>query len=434
MSSDDVVVVTGMAANTMLGDDLATLARNMYAGRSGVGTWKNMDPAHCRSKIGGDLSEYDISAKLTRLETRLPEEVLMRAKRLLRRVPWSTRLSILLALDACLDASLLGEGADLRRLAVIVAGHNIGYNYQYTNTLSYQVEPEYIDRMYSLYALDSDHGGCVSEVLGAKGPTITVGGACASGNMALRQAVMEIALGAAEIVLVVSPVVDCAPAELHGLALMGALITDRYQGEPERASRPFDLSRGGCVPAHGGAALVVESARSSKKRGVAPYAEVAGVVANSQGCQGTGAELDARAAVMRQALEAARVAPREVDFISAHATSTRLGDLSEAKAIEAVFGLAAAKVRVNAPKSLLGHTAWSAATVEAVMAIIQMQDGRLHPSINIDQQDPDIRLNLCLGTALELPIRHVVKNSFGCGGINCVAVFRRPEQTRARIS
>ena len=131
--------------------------------------------------------------------------------------------------------------------------------------------------------------------------------------------------------------------------------------------------------------------------------------------------------VMTKLLAKCGVAPEQIDYVSAHATSTPLGDLTEVRSIRRLLGKQAERVKINAPKSMLGHTCWSAPTVETVAAVLQMRAGRLHPSINIEERDPEIDLDVCDGAACDHTINHFLKNSFGFGGINCVSLFKRYE-------
>ena len=119
--------------------------------------------------------------------------------------------------------------------------------------------------------------------------------------------------------------------------------------------------------------------------------------------------------------------PGSIDFVSAHATSTPLGDLTEIRSINRLLGRHAQRVKINAPKSMLGHTCWSAPTVETVAAVLQMRAGRVHQSINIDQRDPEIDLDVCEDGPSDHQVSHILKNSFGFGGINCVSLFKRYE-------
>jgi 3-oxoacyl-(acyl-carrier-protein) synthase len=134
---------------------------------------------------------------------------------------------------------------------------------------------------------------------------------------------------------------------------------------------------------------------------------------------------DGQVRVMKRALQEAGVRPDEIDYVNAHATSTPLGDLTEIRSIKHVFGDHAYKLKINAPKSMLGHTCWSAPAVETVAAILQMRAGRLHRSINIDELDPEVDLDVCGDGNVERSIRYAMKNSFGFGGINSVSILKR---------
>jgi 3-oxoacyl-(acyl-carrier-protein) synthase len=273
--------------------------------------------------------------------------------------------------------------------------------------------------------LDTDHAGCVSELLQARGAIYTAGAACASGNLALRAAVDEIRHHGQQAVLVLGPVLDFAPIDVHGMALMGAISFGTFDDEPERASRPFDVRREGFVPAHGGGVLVLEDLDAARRRGARIYAEVLAVAANANGNHLPEPSLEGQARGMLQALRESGVRPEQIDFVSAHATSTPAGDLVEVRALKEVFGPHAYRLKVNAPKSMLGHTCWAAPVVELIAAVLQMRAGVLHPSINIDELDPEIDLDVCRGAKVAHAVEHLMKNGFGFGGINCVSVLRR---------
>ena len=393
--------------------------------QSALSRWKCFATEPIYGKVGADLSEYDTAAKIASFEGGLPSEVFRRLRRLTARVPWSTRLSLLLAADAWLDAGLAAAPADPERTAVIVGGHNINSGYTHRTGRQFAAEPDLIDGMFCLNKLDTDHAGCVSELVQAHGPVYTAGAACASGNLALRAAVDEIRHHGQEIVMVIGPVLDFSPADIHGMALMGAISFGAFDDEPAKASRPFDVRRDGFVPAHGGGALVLEALDSARRRGARIYAEVLAVAAGANGDHLPRPSAEGQARVMRKALEESGLRPEQIDFVSAHATSTPAGDVAEVYSIKEVFGRHAYRLKVNAPKSMLGHTCWAAPVVELIAAILQMRKGVLHPSINIDELDPEIDLDVCRGASVAHPVEYVLKNSFGFGGINCVSVVRR---------
>jgi 3-oxoacyl-(acyl-carrier-protein) synthase len=425
LSKTDRIAITGMSINTPLGDTLDAFLEGLLAGRSAVSKWKRIETSNIYSKVGADLGDYDIDGKAARFEGHIPADMFKRMRKLIMRVAWSTRLTILMTLDAFLD-SRLGEAAiDFNTVAAIIAGHNINFNYLYDQRLRFAEEPDFMDAMQALHGLDTDHAGCISEVLGVRGPIYTVGAACASGNAALRCAVDEIRYHDAPAAIVAGAVLDFSPVELHSMALMGAISCQAFNDQPQAASRPWDARREGFVPAHGGGVMVLEPLPAAVKRGAKIYAEIVAVEANSDGCHLPQPSEEGQSRLMRDVLEKAQLAPEQIDYINAHATSTPLGDVTEIRSIKNVFGSHARKLKLNATKSILGHTCWSAAIVESIAAILQMNAGKLHPSINIDELDPEVDLEICRGRVVEAPVKYLMKNSFGFGGINCVSVLKR---------
>jgi len=414
-----------MSINTPLGDTLDGFLAALFAGRSAITRWKTIDADPIYSKVGGDLSQYDIEGRIRQLQPRTPEAVYKRLRRLVPRSPWSTRLTMLSALDAWLDAGWGGGAPAPESVATVVAGHNLNQGHQYAQRLQFAEEPDYMDSLLALNGLDTDHAGCVSEVLQVRGPLYTVGAACASGNVALRCGVDEIRHHGMNAALVVGAALDFSPLELHAMALMGAISIQSFNDCPASASRPYDTRREGFVPSHGCGALVLEPLAQAAARGARIHAEIVGVEANSDGSHLPQPSEDGQTRLMQQALDRCGVHPSQIDFISAHATSTPLGDVTEIRSVENVFGDHARRLKINAAKSMLGHTCWASPIVETVAAVLQMQAGRLHPSINIDELDADVELDVCRDGPVEWPIRYAMKNSFGFGGINCVSILRR---------
>src|SRR2546426_187951 len=261
------VVITGMAINTPLGDTPQSVLDGLLAGRSALTRWQAVDTSKIYCKVGADLSSYDIAAKVASFEGRVSEEVAKRLRRLTAKAPWSTRLTLLMALDGAMDAGLLDGGLDLTDVAAIVAGHNINLNYQYENRLQFEQEPDFIDSMLSLHGLDTDHVGRVSELLGIKGPIYTVGAACASANTALRCGVDEIRHHGVDAVVVTGAVLEFSPIELHAMALMGAISYASFNDAPEKASRPYDVRREGVVPAPRGRGAGVRALEGARRGG-----------------------------------------------------------------------------------------------------------------------------------------------------------------------
>jgi 3-oxoacyl-(acyl-carrier-protein) synthase len=412
-----VALVTGMAANTPLGDSPDAVLDALMAGRSGISPWRGFEVPPMGARIGGELGGYDVAGKLASLP--IPADVLKRTDRMLRRVPWAARLSLLVAAEAAIGARWWSSRPVTEDAAVIVAGHNFSPRTAFETWKKFQEEPDYIDALAALHVPDTNHAACVSELLASKGSLQTVGAACASGNYAVRAALDEIADGAA-IVMVVAPIYEYGPTTLQALGRMRA-TTDAATGDAGSASRPFDAERDGFVPSHGAAAIVIESAAHAAARGVDALAEIVATEASTDAChRPPRPSPEQQAALIRGVLASAGIAPSDLDLVSAHAASTPAGDLAEGRAIAHALG---PDVAINAVKSMLGHTGWSAALVELVIAIAEMRRGEVHGTANLRTPDPEIRLNLVSAGAR--PARTVLNNAFGFGGLNCVSLLRR---------
>jgi 3-oxoacyl-(acyl-carrier-protein) synthase len=420
------VVVTGMGINTRLGDGLDGYYASLLAGRSGVTSWTFFEHAGVYSKVGGDLSAYDAQAKADALQARVPEEVHARLRKIFRTAPFSTRLSLLCAVDAWLDAGL-DFGGDPWSRAVILGGHNLNEHYMLRNHSTFQEEPDWIDPLAAVLNLDTDHAASIGEVLACRGALYTVGGACASANLALRAGLDEIRHHGHDVALVAGAALEFSPMGLQSMVMIDAITFQSFNDEPERASRPYDMRREGFVPSHGVGCLVLEREETARARGARVYAEVLGCVATSDGSHLPAPSREGQAETLRRLFRSTGLVPEEVQFVSAHATSTPQGDLSEIGAIRDAFGTHAERLRINAPKSMLGHTCWAAPATETIAAILQMANGRLHPSVNIDELDPAVDLDVCADGPVAADVEVFVKNSFGFGGINCCAAFRRAD-------
>jgi 3-oxoacyl-[acyl-carrier-protein] synthase II len=258
--------------------------------------------------------------------------------------------------------------------------------------------------------------------LGLSGPAVCVSAACASGNYALAQARHWLQLGWVDVCLAGACDMAVTPMSLAGFGNLRAL--SRRNAEPRAASRPFDRHRDGFVMGEGGAVFVLEQA--GRARGARPYAEVAGFGASSDAHNMVIPSPDPMpaAAAMRQALDDAGVNPPEVDYVNAHATSTPVGDVAEAKVLAAVLGAACPRVPVSSTKSVTGHLLTAAAAVEALACVAAMRRRAVPPTINLDEPDPECNLCHVVREARPADVRVTVSNSFGFGGSNTCLVLR----------
>ncbi len=419
------IVITGMATINPLGDTLDGYVDNLLAGVSGVKRWESLDVSGIQCKVGGDIGDYDCNAALSKFEADLGEARYKKIRKLFRTATFSSKTGVLCALGAYKDAGLFGESIDPYRMGTIVGGHNFNSKYLYDNGVQFREEPEFIDALCGVEGVDPIIPGLITEALEIYGPSFTVGGACASGNLAMRIAFNDIRLGECDMSLVTGAIFDMCTADIHASEFIGAVSTEpEFMEHPEKASRPFDIRRDGFVYSHGAGTLVLESLEAAQARGARIYAEVLGVKANANGSHLPQPNAGKQARLISDLLAACGVSPEEVDFVSCHATGTPVGDIEEINAVKQAFGAHAYKLKLNAPKSMLGHTCWAAPIVETIGGIMQMHRGELHPTINIDEVDPAVDLDICSDGRVPHKIHLMLKNSFGFGGLNSCSLIK----------
>jgi 3-oxoacyl-(acyl-carrier-protein) synthase len=416
------VAITGLGVVTTLGDSPAAFREGLLAGRSGITRWTQMDP-RIDSKIGGDLNSFDAIEHLAKCPS---AELAAKAKKLLRVTPFTGRIGACAALDAFLDAGLQPGALEPERFGHVLAGHNLNQGFYDKNGVEFAGEPTYIDPLYGLVALDTDVLSVSSELLNVKGPSFTIGGACASGNLGVMAALDLLRAGRADQVLVTGSTVDLDPMTLQGWCMLDALSIKSFNDDPAHASRPFDKKREGFVPSHGAAALLLETMESARRRGARIRARVLGASSASDASRLTKPNRDGQVRAIRQALRDAEVSTDQVDYVNAHATSTPLGDAIEVDAIRTALGDRARQIPVNATKSMIGHCLTAAGAVELAAVVVQIEAGAVHPTINQEEKDPELDLDFVPNTARQHRIRVAISNSFGFGGINSCVVVGAP--------
>lgn len=258
-----------------------------------------------------------------------------------------------------------------------------------------------------------------------KGPTLATSNACASSNYAIGEAFRRIRSGGLDIAVAGSCDEMIDAYILTGFSLLGALSMDNDR--PSRASRPFDLDRSGFVLGEGGAVLVLEELEHARARGASVICELSGYASTSDAdkitaCRPDGGMLKL---AMQRAIEDAGLTTDDIDYINAHATSTRLNDASETRAIKSLFGERAKKLVVGATKSMIGHSVAAAGAIEAVVTALSIKNGICHPTINLETPDPACDLDYCPGAARRVDIFGAVSNSCGFSGGNSCLVLNR---------
>jgi len=413
MSERPTVVVTGLGATTPLGGDVASTWEGLLAGRSGVTA---LDDEWAR----------DFPARIVARMAVEPTDVLERVEA--RRLDRCQQAAMVAAREAWADAGLSGGRAgddqvDPERLAVVI-GSGIGG----ALTMLGQddiLESKGVRRVSPLTVpmlMPNGPAGAVSLELGARAGAHAPVSACASGAEAIAWGLDIIRAGRADVVVVGGTEAVVHPLPMAGFAQMRALSTRNH--EPEAASRPFDKGRDGFVLGEGAGVLVLERADFAAARGRTPYAVLAGAGITSDGYhmtapdpEGTGA-----ARAIRMALRDGELDRSDVMHVNAHATSTPVGDVAEAKAIRAAIG---DHPLVTAPKSMLGHLLGAAGAVEAIATVLSVRDDVVPVTRNLDDLDDGVELDVVRVEPRRTSVPAAVNDAFGFGGHNVAVAVRK---------
>ena len=404
-------VITGIGAVTPVGLSAPETWANLLAGQSGVRPLTRFDASPYPVRIAAEVQGFDPLALMTR----------KRARRTAR----FAQLAIGAAREALNDARLLPLPAIQDRFGVTIGTALGGLEIMDAEAPHLRGgAPTRVTPFFFPMLIANMAASAVTIQFGLRGPSNTSVGACASGTIALAEALRWIRSGEADYVLAGGTEGGLAPSVWGALCSLGALST--RNDAPERASRPFDLDRDGFVYGEGAVVFVVEREELARAREARIYAELAGAGMTSDAHHETAPHPDGESAAMsiRRALEDADAAAREVDLIVAHGTGTRLNDVAETRAITQGLGLRARAVPVTAPKSMVGHLIGAAGALAAMVGTLAIRDGRFPPTINLDHPDPLCTLDYVPRVAREAPVRLALANAFGFGGQNCVVAVR----------
>jgi 3-oxoacyl-[acyl-carrier-protein] synthase II len=407
MSNVDVVV-TGLGATTPLGGDVASTWDAMLAGRSGVG--------HLTQEWAGSLP-VRIAAQLA-VE---PSEVIERVR--LRRMDRSEAMAVIAAREAWADAGLADSGVDQERLAVSF-GSGIGgaITLLDQDDILEQHGPRRVSPHTVPMLMPNGPAAYIGLELQAKAGVRAMASACATGAEAVALGLDLIRLGRADVVVAGSTEAVIHPLPVAGFASMRAMST--RNDDPERASRPWDKNRDGFVLGEGAGALILERADHAIARGARIYARLAGAGITSDGYDIVQPDPECRGGIraMRMAIQDAGLTGTDIHHVNAHATSTPVGDMGEIKGIRAAIG---SHPILTSTKSMTGHLLGAAGALESIAAILALRDGIIPPTINLDDPDERLDLEVAAHKARSADIQAAMNNSFGFGGHNVALVFTR---------
>lgn len=406
------VVITGAGLVSPLGNDVPSFWNALLQGASGISKVDAWDTSAMKTSLAGVVREFDADARFGRKEA--------------RRMDRFCQFALAAAEDAIQDAGLKLDQVNKERMGVYV-GSGIGG----ISTLMEQAEvlrTRGVSRVSPLLVpmmISNMAAAMISIRTGAEGPTLSPVTACSIGNTAIGEAFRLIRAGGADVILAGGA--EAAISEISMAGFGNATALSGWDGDPARASRPFDAGRDGFVMAEGAGILVLESLSHAQKRGAQIYAEVTGYGATSDAYHVVASHPEGKGAylAMKLALQEAGVEPPNVDVISAHATSTQVGDRSEVAAIKRLFGEEAYRIPVTANKSMIGHMFGAAGGVEAIALVQMIRDGRIPPTINQETADPECDLDFVPNEARRKDVRVGISNSFGFGGHNAVIVLEK---------
>lgn len=407
------VVITGCGLVSPVGIGVPESWDALMQGRSGAGPISLFDAKDHRVRIACEVDDWDPAAHLDAKEA--------------RRMDRFTQFAMTAADEAIRASEIPIDPPE--RIGVII-GSGIGgmvvYEDQHNILLRRgpgRVSPFFIPMMIADMA-----SGLISIRHGLKGPNYCTVSACASGAHALADSTLLIANGLADAMVAGGTEATITPMAVAGFANMKAMST--RNDDPTRASRPFDKGRDGFVIGEGAGILILEEAERAKARGATILAEIAGFGLTGDAYHMTAPCDDGDGAIraMRLALEMAKVAPEEIDYVNAHGTSTPLNDKGEVLAVKEVFGEHAYRLKMGSTKSMTGHLLGAAGGLESVICALALHRGEIPPTINYEEPDPDCDLDFVPNEAVRMPIGAALSNSFGFGGHNVSLVFRRFEE------
>jgi 3-oxoacyl-[acyl-carrier-protein] synthase II len=421
MSVKKKVVVTGMGVISPIGQSVAAFTRSLKEGKSGIGKITQFDTAGFDVTIAGEVKDFDsgrwIDGKAARKMARF------------------TQFAAAAATEALAQAGLLAEAEDGAKRVTsdscktgIVLGNGIGGFEIVTESFRklFESGPRRMLPLTVPMMIGNEAAGNLSILFGIKGPAFTQVTACASGTDALGQALDLVRSGRCDVAVSGGTEACIVPFAIGGFQMLKALST-KYCGAPEKASRPFDAGRDGFVLGEAAGVLVLESEEHAKARGAAILAEFAGYGTTTDAYHITSPDPSGEGGgrAMQLALEDSWLAPEEVQYYNAHGTSTAINDRTETKMLKYAFGKHAYKMKVSSIKSMTGHCVAGSGGLEAIACVQAIREGFYPPTINLETPDPECDLDYVPNKAQYGAINAAVSGSFGFGGHNGIAAFRK---------
>lgn len=408
------VVVTGMGIISPVGNTIASAWDALCNGRSGIGPVTEFDASQLKTRIAGEIRDFDIEQYMPLKEARKCDQF----------IHYGMAASIEALKDAGLEAG--DHGLDPGRIGCAL-GAGIGGIATIEKTTEAFLEggPRKISPFFIPGTIVNMISGNLSIRYGFKGPNIAIVTACSTATHNIGCATRMIQYGEADVMVAGGAEFSTSPTAMSGF--VSARAMSLRNDDPERASRPWDAERDGFVLSNGAGVVVLEELGQARARGATIYGEVTGFGMSGDAHHITAPPADGEGAsrCMTVAMKDAGLNPEDIDYINAHGTSTPLGDRAESDAIKTSFGEHARKVVISSTKSMTGHLLGAAGGVEAIFSLLSIRDGIVPPTINLDNPGEGCDLDYTPLTAREMKINTAMSNSFGFGGTNGTLVFQK---------
>ncbi len=409
MGSEQRIVITGVGLTAPNGNNLNEFRKSLLAGKSGV---QKFETRYMGEVLAG-VCDFDA--------------LKYQKKKELRRGTRAGSIAIYCCQEAVIDAGINIESVDRSRVGVYlgVTEHgNVETENEVYNISKYDYDTKFWSHHHNPRTVANNPAGEVTLNMKITGPHYTIGAACAAGNMGVIQGLQMLRLGEVDLALA-----GGVSESIHTFGIFASFNSEgalASHEDPTKASRPFDKNRNGIVCSEGGGVYTLERLSDAQKRGAKIHGEIVGYATNSDAFDFILPEPGRQAECMRLAVERAGLKPSDINILNAHATATQLGDIQECKALREVFGEEKA-VWINNTKSFIGHTMGAAGTLELSGNLPAFEDRLVHPTINLDELDPECSLeNIVTGEPKRLDrVDYIMNNSFGMFGINSVLIVKR---------
>lgn len=415
-SDNEEIAITGVGVTSAIGLGKSAFLQSLLEGRHAFGVLQRAG----RQLPVSDDSETDIQASpflgaeinAISLSARL-------SKKDLRTSSLSAQVAVTTLDEAWADAGL--DDIDPVRIGLVVGGSNFQQRELVNTQNAYRHKSIYLRPHYGHAFMDSDVSGLCSQVFGIRGFAYTLGGASASGQVAVLHALDAVRSGRVDVCIALGALMDLSYWELQAFRSMGAM-SSRYSDAPEAASRPFDQQHDGFVFGECCGAVVVEKVKQGRRPGVFPYGVCAGAALVVDGNRSPEPSLDGEVQAIQMALSDAGLTPQQIDYVNPHGTGSLVGDETELRALDQCH---LRNASINTTKSIMGHGLSAAGTVEVIATLLQMKESTLHPSRNLDNPIDD-GFNWVFAEALPKGIGSALNLSFGFGGINTALCLQNP--------